>query len=179
MAGARGVATASMFKVRPKDNVVFESCLGCFQIPIREIRRNRPFKPFLPHPPHTPSCPSHEVPLNALKGHSGALVFGGGEPLGRRQPAPQLVPLTPPHIPLYRVCGGGGGWLSNQRPDARTWARQGSRRQDGGSPYGGHPRSTTTFLRAFQKNKFSYFCALHVKGDSGKLRSKAFQVVRL
>ena len=34
-----------MFKVRPKDNVVLESCLGCFQIPIREIRGDRPFKP--------------------------------------------------------------------------------------------------------------------------------------
>ena len=24
-----------MFKVRPQDNVVLESCLGCFQIPLR------------------------------------------------------------------------------------------------------------------------------------------------
>ena len=102
MAGASGFTTASPFKVRPKDNVVFESCLGCFQIPIREIRGYRPFKPFLPHPPHTPSCPSHEVPLNELKGHFGALVFGGGEPFGRRQPPPtRSCPLPPPtHTPI-------------------------------------------------------------------------------
>ena len=41
---------------------------------------------------------------------------------------PVRAPYPPPHIPLYRVCGGGGGWLSNQRPDARTWARLGRRR---------------------------------------------------
>ena len=33
-----------MFKVRPKDNVVLESCLGCFQIPIRNPG-DKPFKP--------------------------------------------------------------------------------------------------------------------------------------
>ena len=49
-------------------------------------------------PPHTPSCTPHEVPLNELKGHSGALVFGGGEPFGRRQPSPHSYPPT--HTPL-------------------------------------------------------------------------------
>jgi hypothetical protein len=30
-----------MFKVRPQDNVVLESCLGCFQIPIRMGEKRR------------------------------------------------------------------------------------------------------------------------------------------
>ena len=64
----------------------------------------------LPHlpPPHTPSCPPHEVPLNELKGHSGALVFGGGEPFGRRQPSPtRPPPHTYPFIGYVGVVGGG------------------------------------------------------------------------
>jgi hypothetical protein len=30
-----------MFKVRPKDNVVLESCHGCFQIPMRMGEKRR------------------------------------------------------------------------------------------------------------------------------------------
>ena len=37
------------------------------------------FGTYRTYPPSYPSYPPHEVPLNELKGHSGALVFGGGE----------------------------------------------------------------------------------------------------
>ena len=69
------------------------------------------FGTYRTYPPHTPSCPPHEVPLNELKGHSGALVFGGGEPFGRRQPPPTrscpLPPHTYPYIGYVGVVGGG------------------------------------------------------------------------